>query len=111
MHLYVALWNAKPEWLALPAAQRGAFVEKLGAAMPALLQTGIELLGFARCDADTTHRAAYRYLAVWRTPDATLARALEDAVAQLGWHRYFEQVNARGEVLPPAAVLGDMAAL
>ncbi|HEY3354426.1 MAG TPA: DUF6616 family protein [Polyangia bacterium] len=111
MHLYVELWNARPEWLALPADKRGELMTKLGAAVPALVQTGIQLVGFARCDADVPHRAAYRYLAVWSMPDASLARTLEEAVEQFGWHRYFEQVNARGDVLPPAAVLGELATL
>jgi hypothetical protein len=111
MHLYVELWIARPEWLALPAAQREAYVAKVGAALPALLAAGVELVGFATCDADPPHRAPYRYLAVWRLSDAGLARALEDAVEGFGWHRYFEQVNARGAVQPPAAVLGDLARL
>ena len=36
---------------------------------------------------------------------------LERSVEEAGWHEYFEQVNARGELIPPPQALEDMAGL
>jgi hypothetical protein len=42
-------------------------------------------------------------------PTRDLALALERAVSDSGFHDHFEQVNARGEIAAPDAVLADMA--
>jgi hypothetical protein len=110
MHLYVELWKARPAWTSLSAGDRDAYVGQLGPAIGELLAGGVELLGFALVDADAPHAADYTYLAVWRMADVDGARALEATVEGAGWHRYFEQVNARGAILPPSEVLAHMAA-
>jgi len=109
MHLYLELWKAKPAWRALAPAQREAFVAGLGPAIEKLLADGIELVGFARTDADTSHRAGYDYVAAWRMPTRELAVSFERTVDGSGFHDYFEQVNARGEIEPAADVLARMA--
>ena len=109
MHLYVELWKARPEWLALPAAERAAYVEGFGPAISGLLDAGVELVGFAVADADAPHAVDYPYLAVWRMPSLELVHRLEALVETAGWHRYFDQVNARGALQPPADVLAHVA--
>ena len=109
MHLYVELWKARPAWHALSAADRESYVGQLGPAIGQLLSTGIELVGFALADADAPYAADYTYIAVWRMPDVEGARSLETTVEGAGWHQYFEQVNARGAIVPPPEVLAHMA--
>lgn len=108
MHLYVELWKTRAAWHALSHAEREAYVAGLGPAIGTLLESGIELLGFAQTDAEAPLAADYPYLAVWRMPSVEHARALEAAVAGAGWHTYFEQVNARGAIVPPPTVLAAM---
>lgn len=109
MHLYVELWKARPAWRALAVAEREAYVAQLGPAIGQLLATGVELVGFALADADAPYEAGYTYIAVWKMPDVNGARTLESTVDGAGWHRYFEQVNARGAIVPPPDVLAHMA--
>ncbi len=108
MHVYIEMWNAHSGWLALSKEERAGFMERLGPALGELFAAGIELVGFAHNEENTAHRANYRYIAVWKMPDAGLVRRLEAAVEQSGWHDYFEQVNASGAILPPEEVLKDM---
>ncbi len=109
MYLYVELWKARPAWFALSAAERAGYMENVGPAIGQLLGAGIELLGFALADSDTLHGAEYTYLAAWRMPSKELALALEQAVDGASWHVYFEQVNARGAIMPPPDALAHMA--
>jgi hypothetical protein len=108
MYLYVELWKPRAAWRALPADERSAFIEGIGPAIGTLTDAGIELVGFAFNDDDTEYRADYAYLALWRMPSKDLARTLETAVIDAGFHTYFEQVNARGELVAPESVLGHM---
>ena len=109
MHLYVELWKARPSWLAMPATERADWVAKLGPLMEQLTSAGIELLGFAVTDADAPYGTDYPYMAVWRVPSLELVRQFEGGLQATGWHDYFEQVNARGELQPPSLVLDHMA--
>lgn len=68
----------------------------------------IEMLGFAVNDEETSHRSDHRYVAVWKMPSKEQVKMLEDSVSQAGWYNYFEQVNARGKLIPPPAALEDM---
>ncbi len=111
MYLYVELWRPKAAWLALPVEERREYLSAVGPSIEELLGTGIELVGFAVADEEAPHDAGYRYMAAWRMPSRKHAQRLESAVDAAGWHRYFAQVNARGELLEPAAALEDMTAL
>ena len=109
MYLYLELWKPRDAWRALSAGERHAFVDGIGPAIASLLESGIELIGFARSDIDTKHRADYAYLAAWQMPSKHHALALENAVTGSGFHDYFEQINARGEIAAPDAILAHMA--
>jgi hypothetical protein len=101
MHLYAELWKAWPKWLALAVGERKQYFDNVGTEIQKLTDAGVEVVGFAINDEDTPNRGDYRYLAVWKMP----------SLEQSGWYEYFEQVNARGELIPPPDALGDMARL
>lgn len=109
MYLYVELWKPRDEWHALPASKRQEFADGIGPALSAFTEAGIELIGFSLNDSDTGNRADYTYFAAWRMPSKDLALQLEHAVADYGFFTYFDQVNARGEIVAPEAVLKHMA--
>ncbi len=111
MHLYVELWKARPQWLALSADERKQYFDKIGTEIQKLIEAGVEIVGFAINDDETPHRGDYRYLAVWKMPSLEQVRMLEASVQRAGRHDYFEQVNARGELIPPPQALADMASL
>jgi hypothetical protein len=111
MYVYVELWKPRPAWRALGAAERRTFIEGIGPSVGQLTNDGIELLAFAVNDADTEYRADFDWIAVWRMPTKELALVLERAVIDIGFHEYFEQVNARGAIVMPDAVLAAMAAV
>lgn len=110
MHIYAELWNARPAWKAMSREERSAYLQKVSQNVEALAERGIEPLYFALADPDVPLRADYAYIAVWRMPNEEAARELERNVEQVGWHEYFEQVNARGKSVPPEQVFGDMIA-
>ena len=108
MYLYAELWNAGEEWLALSTEERQRYVESLQPGLQQVLESGVQLLGFVLNDAETPHRSDHRYLALWQMDDLEQVNALEEAVEEVGFHRYFDQVNARGRVVPPEEAFGDM---
>jgi hypothetical protein len=106
MHVFVELWNARPEWLALSGQERDEYLRQVGAGMQELAKAGIEAVCWAANDPDTSHRCGYQYLAVWKMPDEKAVKLFEDTVERAGWYRYFEQVNARGPFATPDEILG-----
>lgn len=108
MHIFVELWNARPEWLALSEEERGSYMQQVGAGMGELAKAGIEVVCWAVNDPDTSHRCGYQYIAVWKMPDASAVKLFEETVEQAGWYNYFEQVNARGRLATPEDVIGHI---
>ncbi len=111
MHLYVELWNARPAWLALSAEERGAYFEQVGPAIEQLTNAGVEIVGWAINDDDTPHSSGHTYIAVWKMPNLELVKMLEEIVEGAGWYNYFDQINARGELVGPPPLLEHMAQL
>ena len=111
MYLYIELWKAKSEWLELSQKEREEYMSQLGPAIEGLTKAGVEVVGWGLNDAETPYRGDYRYLAVWKMPDKELVRKFEEAVEQAGWHKYFEQINVRGELHTPETIIGDMITL
>ncbi len=108
MQLYVELWNAKQPWLDLSPEERQSYFDKVGSEIKKLTDAGIEVVGFAINDEDTSHRSNHRYVAVWKMPSPDHVKMLEDSVSQAGWYKYFEQVNASGKLISPPEALEDM---
>lgn len=112
MYLYVLLLNPRPEWLALPREERAAYFSRVNPPVEKLIkQNGLELLGYGLNEEETPHRADYRYFIVWRLPSQELVPLLEQTIQASGWYDYFDQINARSEVLTAKDALDDMAAL
>jgi hypothetical protein len=99
MYLYVELWKARPTWLALSHDERKQWMDKTLAGLQEQLSSGVEPVGFASNDKDTLHSASYTLFAAWKMLNKQIAEQFENFVEQAGWHEYFEQVNARGEML------------
>lgn len=100
MYLYVELWNVTQKWMDLSKQERADFFEKVGPGMQQLSESGVEVTGWAMNDEHTPYRSDYRYMAVWKMPSLDHVKNLEKAVADSGWHEYFSQVNARGQIIP-----------
>lgn len=110
-HLYVELWNPKQAWLDLNTEERQEFFAKVGGEIQKLTGAGIEVLGFALNDEETPYRSDHKYIAVWKMPSKDHVKMLEDSVSQAGWYDYFEQANARGQLIAPPVALEDMVKL
>jgi hypothetical protein len=108
LYLYVELWKARPTWFALPREQRAAYASRIAQGCWRFVDSGIELIGWAP-NAAGAHRADYTWLALWKMPSAEHVQRFEESVERSGWHEYFEQVNAWGELSSVEAVLGRMA--
>lgn len=100
MYLYVELWNVTQKWMDLSKEERRRFFDEAGVGITELLNAGVEVTGWAMNDEHTPYRSDYRYMAVWKMPSLDLVEKLEKAVAGSGWHDYFSQVNARGQIMP-----------
>lgn len=100
MYLYVELWNVTEKWMKLSKEERREFFDEIGGSMQDLMGSGVELTGWAMNDEHTPYRSDYRYMAVWKMPSYDYVEKLEKAVADSKWHKYFSQVNSRGEVIP-----------
>jgi haloalkane dehalogenase len=111
MYILVEQWNPTAKWLAADAAQRQAFLAGVGGAIAQLTALGAEILSFSANDTDTSHRADFAWLAVWRFPNLQISREFESAVQASGWYDYFEQSNMRGAVDSPQTVMGKLLVL
>ena len=99
MYLYAELWKARPAWLELSKEERRSWFEKLLASLQEQLEAGVEPLGFAANDKDTPLSAGYDFIGLWKMPSKQAAEQFESFVERAGWHDYFEQVNARGQIM------------
>jgi hypothetical protein len=108
MYLFVECWKARPEWLALDRAARGAYMTQLGEGIGELMKVGAEIVSWSINDADTAMRSQFDYFAVWKFPTMELMKGFEQIVEQSGWYLYFEQVNLRGEEGSPDVIIADM---
>lgn len=112
MHqLFVELYNYKPTWRELPAAERQAFVMTLAENMPVIEQMGVEILGYGVNDPATPMRAPYDFFSMYRVPNAEVLQGFQAAIAESGWYDYFDQVNVAGAALSPMGTLLQNVAL
>ena len=111
MYLYVETWNAKPAWLALPSADRAAFIDSVQRLLGDLVSDDLQLVGCVITDDDTHQHGGYQYVAVWRASDRDRVRRIEEGTERIGWHDYFDQVNHGSGEVGPEAVIGHMLSL
>ncbi len=99
MYLYVELWRARPEWLRLPDRDRESYLERIMQGVEGTKDAGAELIGFALNEPETPSRADYTYVAAWRMRDRAAAEHQDQTFRTSGWLTYFDQTNARGEIM------------
>ena len=108
MYLFVECWKARPEWLALNAEARGAYMAQLGQGIEELLKAGVEIISWSLNDADTAKRSSFDYFAVWKFPNKEFVKGFEQVVEQSGWYNYFDQVNLSGELSDPSVNIAKL---
>ncbi len=96
-HYLAELYSPKQAWLNLTAAERQQFLEKVGAAMPALASLGVEAISLGQINKEKLHSSEHQFYAIWRCADDQALNALVGGIAQSGWHDYFETINAGGK--------------
>jgi hypothetical protein len=104
MYLLVEAWTPKPTWLALPRAERQAYVSQVGSGAAALQAAGIETLGWGFID-EAARGTEHLAFAIWQCPSQEAAQQLRQAIAESGWYDYFDQLDFGGEAGSPEAVL------
>jgi haloalkane dehalogenase len=111
LQVFVEMYNYTPEWFALSAAERQAFVGTVVSALTDAQREGVDVLACAMNDPGTDRRAPFDFFCVYRMPDLRTRQAFEAGVAAAGWYRFFEQVNLGGAALTPAGALSATARL
>ena len=110
-YVLTEIWRARPAWEALPVAERERyFEEKIGPLLGGLIEQGAEFLGCAVNDDAVDACVRYRYMAMWKLPDAAFAQRLLAAAEDAGFLEYFEQVNFSGALIGPDELNAHMIA-
>jgi len=108
MHVFLELWNPKPTWHSLSAADRQSLMGRLGQATTPIAQAGgIEVLGWGKADSKVDHSEGHQYFAVWRSPTREALDQMREVILKGGWYDYFDQVNVVGELRTPDAVIAE----
>jgi len=111
-YLYVEVWNAKPEWLGLAQDERQQFMSRVDDWLNTVIQPGSrEVYGTCVNDGDTTPRAPYTYVVVWKLKDRSHVKAIADGTASVGWYQYFDQANLGGDKLTADELVDRIMAL
>lgn len=108
MYIFVELWKPKPEWLTLSKSERQQYLSQLGPAIQSLVDSGVEIITWSLNDPSTPYTTDHVYLGVYMFPTKEQTLQFEQLVAQAGWYDYFDQINAKGEVSNPPAMIGQM---
>ena len=93
----VEIWRTRPEWHALSPSQKQEFHTKGQAAIRAVAAKGAKLLGIHRCRA--LSEGGWDVFAYWQMPNVDLVVELAERLDQMGWNRYFEQINYVGKTV------------
>jgi hypothetical protein len=108
MITYIELWKAKQAWNDMSKEERENYTNGLGPAIQQLLDNGVQIVSWGVTEPSTVRKVDYDYFAVWTFPNAESAREFEKMVESVGWHNYFDQVNASGMATSPQEVIGKM---
>ncbi len=93
----VEIWRTRPEWHDLTRAEKEEFHVKAQAVIQTALAKGAKLLGIHRCRA--LSEGGWDVFAYWEMPHVDLIVELAERLDQMGWNRYFEQVNYVGKTI------------
>jgi hypothetical protein len=105
MITYIELWTAKEAWIKLSREERANYMAGLGPAIQGLLDSGVQIVSWGHNDPATFNKVKYDYFAVWTFPSTEATVDFEKMVESVGWHNYFDQVNARGTASTPQEIL------
>jgi len=108
MIYFIELWNAKPQWKALPKKEKEEYIINVGKAMQDMATQGINVLTWSENTTTDSRRATYDYFAVWTIPSDDLADSFLKVIENAGWYTYFEQVNILGTKNEAHQVLDTM---
>jgi hypothetical protein len=111
MYLFIECWKARQEWLDLNSEDRAAYLAELGKGIEALVGSGVEIVSWSINDPDTSNRGSFDYFAAWKFPSKELAEGFELIIQQSGWYNYFDQINFKGRVMTPSAVIEQIISL
>lgn len=98
MYLHIEMWNVTHKWMKLSKEERRSILDKLEEKLTELNNRGAENFGWARNDELTPYRSDYRYMTAWRLPSEDEVMKLEKILTEVGWYKYFNQANSRGEI-------------
>lgn len=73
--------------------------------MQTVLDAGAELVGAGAADPETSRDAGYDFYSIWKFPNRDVVRMFESGIEDDGWYRYFEQINASGELVELDALI------
>ena len=111
-YLYIEMWNAKPEWLGLPTQERETFMANVDKWLASVMDPKTrDVYGSCVNDGDTAPRAAFTYLVVWKLKDKSYVKTIADGTSNVGWYKYFDQVNIGGKFMTADQLVGAIMGL
>lgn len=108
MECFIELWSARDAWKQLSHKERALYLEQLEQHIQALLEKGVEIIGWGVNDVGTTHRANFDFYAVWKFPTLDMKKEFEAVVMEANWYNYFHQENVSGELTTPGEIIGKL---
>ena len=94
MHVVVELWKARPGWFRRSPDERAAYLETVMPHLRQLLADGAELVSIGAAERRGDGVPHYDYWAIWRFHDQDHLLDFTHVMETVGWHEFFERVNA-----------------
>ena len=111
MFYLVELYSPKSSWLALSYNERLGFFHKVQGGIRNLSGSGIEIVAMGGIDAKKFHSVPQQFFAIWSMREESSLETLLEGIRAVGWHDYFDTVNAAGRGGNFPAHLQELAAL
>ncbi len=100
-YMLVEIWRPRPEWYALPKAQKEKFLAKAQEVIGVVMAKGAKITGLSRCRAAS--EGGWDMVGFWEMPNYEVIAELAERIEKVGWNRYFEQINMVGTNTSPEA--------
>ena len=108
-YLLTEIWKPRISWLELSKDERQNYLNKnMGPLLMQMINKGAEIIGAAINENTTAEKIDYTYKAVWKLPSKEISEELERGVKEVGFYKYFEQVNFSGKPIGPEELLEHM---
>lgn len=105
-YMLVEIWRPRPEWYALPRAQKEKFLAKAGEVIGIVEGKGAKITGLSRCRAGS--EGGWEMVGFWEMPNYEIVVELAERIEKVGWNRYFEQINMVGTSITPEAYFNGL---